>query len=70
MDWEDDVEALQVGHMRATENRIYGLSTQSLAGAVEDVLPLYLQASTRWQQCCKVMPGGSGLPYRQARSDL
>ena len=70
MDWEDDVEALQAGHTRATENCIYGLSTQSLAGAAEDVLPLYLQASTRWQQCCKVMPGGSGLPYRRARSDL
>lgn len=70
MNREDDVDALQAGHTRATENRIYGLSPQSLAGAAEDILPLFLEASTKWQKCCKAMPGGSGLPYRQARSHL
>ncbi|KAI6108376.1 hypothetical protein F5141DRAFT_1216120 [Pisolithus sp. B1] len=68
MDMEDDVDSLQAGHTRATENRVYGLSTHSLAAAAEDVLPLFLQASTGWQERCQVMPGGSGLPYQQARS--
>ncbi|TFY50993.1 hypothetical protein EVG20_g11219, partial [Dentipellis fragilis] len=39
---EDDnyetVEAQQTGHSRATENRVYGLSPQALAGPGEDVL--------------------------------
>lgn len=69
VDKEEDVEALQAGHTRATENRIYGLSTQSLAGAAEDVLPLFLQASTTWQERCQTKPGGLGLSYKQARSD-
>ena len=70
MDKEEDVEALQAGHTRAMENRIYGLSTQSLAGAAEDVLPLFLQASKAWQERCRVMPGGTGLPYSQCRADM
>ncbi|KAI6107256.1 hypothetical protein EDD17DRAFT_1477604 [Pisolithus thermaeus] len=70
MDMEDDIDSLQAGHTRATENRVYGLSTDSLAAAAEDVLPLFLQASTGWQERCQVMPGGSGLPYQQARSHL
>jgi hypothetical protein len=64
---EDTVEALQAGHSRATENRIYGLSVQSLAGAAEDVLPCFLNASTTWQIKCKTAPGGTLLPYRKAR---
>ncbi|KAG2365348.1 hypothetical protein BDR07DRAFT_1277326, partial [Suillus spraguei] len=67
-DAEDTVDALQAGHSRATENRIYGLSTQALAGAAEDVLPLFLNASTAWQTRCKTVPGGTLLPYKQARS--
>ncbi|KAI6019570.1 hypothetical protein EDC04DRAFT_2901767 [Pisolithus marmoratus] len=70
MDMEDDVDALQAGHSHATENRVYGLSTHSLAGAAEDILPLFLQASMGWQEHCQVMPSGSGLPYQQARSYL
>lgn len=64
---EDTVEALQAGHSRATENRIYGLSVQSLAGAAEDVLPLFLNASATWQIKCKTAPGGSLVPYSKAR---
>ncbi|KAI6037645.1 hypothetical protein EDC04DRAFT_2897236 [Pisolithus marmoratus] len=70
MDMEDDVDALQAGHSCATENRVYGLSTHSLAGAAEDILPLFLQASMGWQENCQVMPSGSGLPYQKARSHL
>lgn len=67
-DAKDNVEALQAGHSRATENRIYGLSTQSLASAGEDILPLFLRASDSWQRQCHVIPGGACLPYSQARS--
>lgn len=65
-----DVDALQAGHTRATENRIYGLSTQGLAGAAEDVLPLFLQASTAWQERCEATPGGRCLSYQQARASI
>ena len=63
MDQEEDVHALRAGHSWSTENRIYGLSTQSHAGAAEAVLPLFLQARTAWQEHCQVMPGGIGLSY-------
>jgi len=65
---DDTIEALQAGHSRATENRIYGLSVQALAGAAEDVLPLFLSASTTWQIRCKTSPGGTLLPYTITRS--
>ena len=65
-----DVDALQAGHTRATENRIYGLSPHSLAGMAEDMLPLFLQSSTAWQERCQVTPGGHCLSYREARSSI
>lgn len=66
LDEMEDAEALQAGHTRATENRIYGLSTHSLAGAAEDILPLFLKASTSWQDHCQVPMGGQFIPYNQA----
>ncbi|KAI5984719.1 hypothetical protein EDD15DRAFT_2479439 [Pisolithus albus] len=65
IDQAEDADALQAGHLRSTENRIYGISTTALAGAAEDVLPLYLHASTTWQKHCKVVPGGKLLPYHE-----
>jgi hypothetical protein len=56
----DEVEtigALQTGHKRKTEIRIYGLSTDSLAGPAEDILPLYLDCSTGLQKELHVAPG-------------
>ncbi|KAG2045911.1 hypothetical protein BDR06DRAFT_1000782 [Suillus hirtellus] len=67
-DAEDDVDALQAGHSRRTENHVYGLSVQAIAGAAEDVLPLFLNASTTWQTKCKTVAGGQLLPYHEARS--
>lgn len=66
-DTEDTVDALQAGHSRATENRLYGLSVETLAGPAEDVLPLFLNASTTWQVRCKAVPGGALIPYAEAR---
>ncbi|KAG6381456.1 hypothetical protein JVT61DRAFT_25 [Boletus reticuloceps] len=67
IDKTEDVEALQAGHMCRTENHIYGLSIHSLVGAAEDLLPLFLQASTSWQEH-KVSPGGHSIPYNQAQA--
>lgn len=65
---QESIQALQSGHSRHTENRLYGLSPEALAGAGEDVLPLFLDASTDWQVACKVVPGGHLLPYNEARA--
>jgi len=63
---QESVQALQSGHSRHTENRLYGISPEALSGAAEDVLPLFLDASTDWQVACKVVPGGHLLPYNEA----
>lgn len=62
----DSIQALQSGHSRKTENHIYGITAEALAGAAEDVLPLYLDASTDWQVACHIVPGGHILPYKDA----
>jgi hypothetical protein len=67
-DENDSVQAQQSGHSRRLENRVYGLSPDALAGAPEDLLPLFLDASTDWQLACKVVPGGLGLTYSEARA--
>ncbi|KAI5980650.1 hypothetical protein EDC04DRAFT_2522496, partial [Pisolithus marmoratus] len=66
MDAEDNVEALQAGHSRSTENRAYGISVEALAGAAEDVLPAYLNASMEWQRHCQVPLGGQSTSYKKA----
>lgn len=67
-DSQESVHALQSGHSRHTENHLYGLSPEALAGASEDVLPLFLDASTDWQVACKVVPGGHLLAYSNAKA--
>jgi superfamily II DNA helicase RecQ len=68
LDEDDDesIEALQMGHNRKTDNRVYGISQEALAGAPEDVLPLFLDATTDWQIVCHVVPGGLSLSYQDA----
>ncbi|KAG6863980.1 hypothetical protein C0991_001400, partial [Blastosporella zonata] len=68
VDEEETVDALQATHSRQTENRIYGLSPDALSGVAEDVLPLYLDASTEWQIQAMAVPGGLGLPYTECVS--
>jgi len=63
---EESIAALQSGHSRKTENRIYGISQETLQGAAEDVLPLFLDATTDWQTVCHIIPGGLRLHYRNA----
>ena len=69
-DNQETVQALQSGHTRRTENRIYGISTEALMGSADEVLPMFLDASTDWQVACKVVPGGHLLPYNEARMHL
>lgn len=64
----ETIAALQSSHSRKMENRMYGVSADTLSGAAEDVLPLYLEFSTHWQIECKTVPGGLGLSYKEARS--
>jgi hypothetical protein len=59
----DSVHALQSGHSEATERRIYGLTPESILGGTEDVMALFLEASTEWQRLHKIVPGGVSLPY-------
>ncbi|KIN94793.1 hypothetical protein M404DRAFT_34732 [Pisolithus tinctorius Marx 270] len=68
MDREDNVEALQAGHSRSTENRVYGISVEALAGAAEDVLPAYLNASMEWQRHCQVPVSGQSTSYKTAQA--
>ena len=59
----ESVHALQSGHSEATERRIYGLTPESLLGGTEDIMALFLEASTEWQRLFKIVPGGVSLPY-------
>jgi hypothetical protein len=68
-DENERIEALQMGHNTQTERRIYGISPEALQSASEDVLPLFLDASTEWQILCGVVPGGITLPYSAAKMD-
>ncbi|KAF7368146.1 ATP-dependent DNA helicase tlh1 [Mycena sanguinolenta] len=61
------LNAMSSGHSLRTENMVYGLSPDSLAGAPEDVLPLFLFGSGEWQTLHRMVPGGLGLHYRAAR---
>jgi len=65
-DEDNTVDALQAGHSRDTENRIYGISTDRLSGPGEDVLPLFLNVSTDWQVANRITPGGYCLRYQDA----
>jgi len=66
LNYDDDYEsygALQAGHSRSTENRIYGLSPESFMGRGEDVLFPFLKASTRIHHLFAQPAGGQIIPY-------
>lgn len=66
----NDVHATQSGHSAVTEDRVYGLSMDALAGIPEHVLYLFLDASTGWQKVLKIVPGGLGRPYAKSRHTM
>ncbi|KAJ7810885.1 hypothetical protein B0H14DRAFT_3756332 [Mycena olivaceomarginata] len=63
----NDVHAVQSGHSGVTEDRVYDLSMDALAGIPEHVLYLFLDASTGWQKVLLIVPGGLGRPYTKSR---
>ena len=56
---EDTADVLIFGHNQQTEARIYGISQDSLKGAAEDIIPLFMKASTKWQLLHRAVPGQS-----------
>lgn len=62
---EDTIDAEQAGHNAETERKRYGLSPDALAGQAEDVLPLFLNASTSWQKAMKTVPGQCDVFFTQ-----
>ena len=61
------IAAQQAGHSVHTERRLYGLSDESMLVESHIHLQHFLDASTDWQNLCRVVPGGQGLPYNKAR---
>jgi hypothetical protein len=61
------VAALQAAHSVQTERRLYGLSDESMLVESHIHLQHFLDASTDWQNLCRIVPGGQMLPYNQAR---
>lgn len=60
---EDTAGALQAGHTRATEDRLYGVSSGYLGSLPENVLEPYMDASKEWQALMRVPDGGSGMRH-------
>lgn len=54
---EETAAILQLGHSRQIENMHYAVTSHTLQGSSEDILPFYLEASTHWQLSCRVVPG-------------
>lgn len=50
-------QVLQYGHTRSIHDNIYGVSADATAGPSEDILPLFLDASTDWQRTMRVVQG-------------
>lgn len=50
-------QVLQYGHTRSIHDQIYGVSADATAGPSEDILPLFLDASTDWQRVMHVVQG-------------
>jgi hypothetical protein len=55
----DSVFTRHAGHGRDMEDRMYGLSPDALMGVAEDLLPIFMAGSTKWQILHKAVPGES-----------
>lgn len=63
------LHALQSGHSVATETRIYGLNVESFAGVSQDMLQLYLGATSEYHRAFKIPLGGCGFSYVDCRME-
>lgn len=60
----DTVGALQAGHSRQTENRIYGLTPDSFTHHSEDVIKVFLEFTKKWATFMNIPPGHLPLSYQ------
>ncbi|KAJ3564789.1 hypothetical protein NP233_g8061 [Leucocoprinus birnbaumii] len=63
LDGQDTAGALQAGHSRATENRLYGRGSGFMHNIADDMTKPLLVASTDWQTILAIPPGGTKLSY-------
>ncbi|KAF9440249.1 hypothetical protein P691DRAFT_768043, partial [Macrolepiota fuliginosa MF-IS2] len=63
LDDEDSAGALQAGHSRSTENRIYGITTSVLSGNTEETIRAFLRCSEQWQRLLRVPTAETPLPW-------
>ena len=57
MDDEEDAAALQSGHSKATEDRLYGVSARYLGQLLENMVEPFAMASAEWQRVMGVPEG-------------
>lgn len=60
----DTVGALQSGHSRHTENRLYGLTPDSFTHHSEDVIKVFLEYTKKWARFMNIPAGHLSLSYR------
>lgn len=63
----DSAAILQTGHSRRMEDMRYAITPESMKGLSEDIIPMYLDASTEWQIVCEVVPGAYFLRSHSCR---
>ncbi|KIY46487.1 hypothetical protein FISHEDRAFT_75582 [Fistulina hepatica ATCC 64428] len=63
----DTIDARQFGHTRMVEEQHYVVSHKSNEMVAEEVLPAFLDCSTNFQVCLRIVPGGVELPYSEVR---
>ena len=60
-----NVAAQQAGHLGATEERMYGISTGYLGRLPENLIEPYANVSAEWQVLMKVPKGGKNVYMHQ-----
>lgn len=58
------LHAQQSGHSVATETRIYGINQDSFGGVSQDLIQLYLDATSEYHKAFKIPLGGHGFHYQ------
>ncbi|KAF5345091.1 hypothetical protein D9756_011150 [Leucocoprinus leucothites] len=64
---EDTAAALQAGHSRETEERLYGRTSGFIGNLPENLVEPYANASAQWATLLKLPQGGSGVRCWQLR---
>ena len=62
------VRISQSGHSPTTQRNVYGVSQESMIGASEQYIRMFLKTSAKWATVVRVVPGGLGLGLKEART--